>query len=208
MNREAILAALLTLLSSAGTTTIVADIEGDSPILGNVSSTAGLLPGLPLFGPGLPPFAQIDTIDSDTQITMKANASASAAGASIKTGFQTINRELMLVEKVQALPALFLRKADEHDPPRGSGMPNRTTLDVEAWIYASAGDSAIIDHSRAFNPLLDALDDALRAPPVINRQTLGGMVHHCWKEGDTVVYSARLKGPAIVVVPISILVPI
>lgn len=64
-------------------TTFTATTTSGSPILTSVSSTNGLYIGQGLSGTGIPSGARILTIDSSTQITMSANASASASGVTI-----------------------------------------------------------------------------------------------------------------------------
>jgi hypothetical protein len=68
---------------TTGNQTFTADTTNTLPTLTNVSSTTNLLVGQALSGTGIPAGARILTIDSATQITMTANATATNAGITI-----------------------------------------------------------------------------------------------------------------------------
>jgi hypothetical protein len=60
----------------SGGTTFTADTSNGSAVLANVSSTTGLVIGQKLSGTGIASSARIQSIDSGTQVTMTANATA------------------------------------------------------------------------------------------------------------------------------------
>ena len=57
------------------------------------------------------------------------------------------------------------------------------------------------------NNLIDAVEDALDPAPLYQNQTLGGIVSHCWFEGDVMKEPGDLDGDGIAIIPIKILVP-
>ena len=127
----------------------------------------------------------------------------SAGGA-----YKTTGRRLLLWDKVPEQPALFLRHVGDDVPARRSGMPPRVTMECEAWIYSNAGQNPDVAPEAALNDLLDGIDLALRPPPGLEAQTLGGAVIHAWPEGRVEIHPGDLDGQAIAIVPIKILVPI
>jgi hypothetical protein len=120
-------------------------------------------------------------------------------------GFQTTGRRLVHWGKVAAFPALFLRNPDDDYPPRAiRGLPAKVTLHAEAWIYSASGpDDAPIT---PINNIIDAVELALKPPPIAETQTLGGLVSHCWIEGKIVKDPGDLDNIAKVLIPINILV--
>lgn len=66
--------------------TSTGDITTGSRVIINIPSTAILQPGWAVSGTGIPSGATISSVDSSTQITISAAATATAAGVSIKFG--------------------------------------------------------------------------------------------------------------------------
>lgn len=127
-----------------------------------------------------------------------------AASASYKIK----SRKLRLWTEVDAAdkPALFMTEHEEDAVEPGRGLPSKTTLGVEVFIYI-ASNSPGISGASILNPLLDALDAAIAPDPITGTQTLGGLVSHCWVEGRTIKDPGDLDGQGLAVVPIRILVP-
>jgi hypothetical protein len=74
--------------SGTGTQTVTGDTTNTLPTVTNVSSTTNLYSGMAVTGTGIPAGTRILTVDSATQFTMTANATATNAGI-------TITRELL-----------------------------------------------------------------------------------------------------------------
>ena len=74
---------MITTPFSAPATTFTADTTNTSPILTNVSSTVARYPGQAISGTGIPAGTRILSIDSATQITMSANATATNSTVTI-----------------------------------------------------------------------------------------------------------------------------
>lgn len=70
-------------VSDATVTSVTGDTTNTSAVVTNVSSTTGLYSGQPISGTGIPASTRILTVDSATQITMTANATATNAGVTI-----------------------------------------------------------------------------------------------------------------------------
>jgi hypothetical protein len=55
------------------------------------------------------------------------------------------------------------------------------------------------------NPLIDAVDAALKRSPISNGQTLGGLVSHCYIDGKTMKDDGDFDGNGTAVIPVKIL---
>ncbi len=57
------------------------------------------------------------------------------------------------------------------------------------------------------NNLLDAIDTALAPAEATMKQTLGGLVEHCWIEGDTPIDPGIFGKQGFTIVPVNVLLP-
>lgn len=111
-------------------------------------------------------------------------------------------------------PALFLVEAKETHLQKPAGLPQKIALHGFLIIYFQASDlqeeigAETELPATKMNAFLQAIDDAL-APDdrATDRFTLGGLVTHCWIEGDTSLDPAILGPQAAAIVPLHILVP-
>lgn len=102
-------------------------------------------------------------------------------------------------------PALFLAQRTGGVVERVRGQPSRLTLRADAYLYVRTDESTL--PATILNDLLDAVAEALEpeseAFPV---QTLGGVVHHCWIDGEIETDEGTLGDQAVAIVPITIIV--
>lgn len=126
--------------------------------------------------------------------------------------FRTTGRRVEFWTNVAEQPACFVRNVkDEYQ--RQGGLPPKTTLHLEVWLYTKGGSAPEQPPGIALNNLLDALDAALSpsgADIAIGRNTLGlgmNVVSHCWIEGEVMYDPGDLDQQAKGMVPIRILVP-
>lgn len=201
--------ALFNLLVGALVTNFTGDTHATATV-DNLSTTAGLFLGLPVFGAGIPSGAVIATIGSSS-ITLTQPATASAAGVSFTTGFLTTSRRPQWWSEVAAQPAMFLHDGPNDTPPHNAMVFPKPILEPEIWIYSKAGENPDLAPSIALNNILDAIDTALApktGPDIaIQQLSLGGLVQHCWIEGRTLIAPGDKNGQAIAIVPLKILVP-
>lgn len=100
-------------------------------------------------------------------------------------------------------PALFMAQTGQ-SCTQVRGMPKKWTFAAQVYVYANtSGDDA---PASVLNPLLDAIEAALTPDIGVVCQTLGGLVEHCWIEGEIQTDEGALGDQAIAVIPISILV--
>lgn len=204
--REIVTQALFDLLTSSIATSFTGTASYGSPIITGIADTAGLFVGMPTTSSRTPATAAIASVDGPTQVTL-TEAAQSAGTVQFTTGFRTTSRRLRMPNDVAAQPALFLRNESEDVSPRSARMPMRLTMRCEAWIYSRAGTAADAVPGATLNHILDAITRVLEPLPGRELQTLGGLAHHCWIEGQVELHPGDLDGQALAIIPISILVP-
>jgi hypothetical protein len=120
-------------------------------------------------------------------------------------------------------PALFVCGVGESSDPKPRGTTGKLKLTAVLFLYAwesAVNETPGTEHDLAatqINQLRKAIDDALAPTKVFPNgaefpdpngvQTLGGLVSHCWTEGDTLIDPGIEGQQAFVTIPISILVP-
>lgn len=206
--REQAMTALLDTLVGALAASFTATTDGTSAVLTSVSSTANLYVGLPVFGTGVQAGATIDSFDPvAATVTLSLPTTAAGSGVGFTSGFQTTGRRLKFWTDPITFPALFLRNVSDKFERREK-QPPRRIMQVEAWIYSKAGANPDIAPGVALNNILDALETALAPDNVLdNRMTLGGLVYHCWIEGESLYDPGDIGDIAKAMVPIHILIP-
>ena len=120
--------------------------------------------------------------------------------------FKTTSRRLVLWSDVPASmqPALYVVESDPVATQRpGLGPVWEWRFDVH--VYVNTGDDPDTPPGTLMNPILDAIEAAL-APDnlVTNKQTLGGLVQHCWIEGKTQTDQGVLGGQGVAIIPVFI----
>jgi hypothetical protein len=112
-------------------------------------------------------------------------------------------------------PALFAVPVRETRGPRPPGVPVKLTLDGYLILYFQApspllekiGSETVLG-ATTLNGLLKGIDDALEPDnPTTGKLTLGGLVDHCWIEGDADMDTGIFTQQGAAIVPIRILVP-
>ena len=88
-------------------------------------------------------------------------------------------------------------------------LPYTRTFKVKWVIYHQAGANSGSVPSTTNNNILDALEAAIAPPPYQQDecQTLGGLVYHCFVDGEVFRDPGDLDGQALMIVPITILAP-
>jgi len=117
-------------------------------------------------------------------------------------GVATFSRRLMHWTDVEAdrQPALYMTASNQNVTINGYGLPPRLELPVKLYLYNQNRDPA------QQNVLLDAIENAL-APKDEDVLTLGGLVSHCWIEGEIETDEGLLGDQAVAIIPVSILIP-
>ena len=90
------------------------------------------------------------------------------------------------------------------------GLPTQWTLGIELYLYVGTNTQMddTVTPSLLLNPILDAVDNALRPDnQVLGTCTLGGLVSHAWIAGAIETSEGNLGSIEVAIVPIEMLVP-
>jgi hypothetical protein len=184
MNREIIMGALFAKLTSPPLVFgFTADTTTGSMTLTNVSSTTGLMVGMPVMGDGLPADAAITAITPAVTVSLPAISDRTASP--MTQGFQTAVRRLADPAAEQDMPSLYLVEHSEMHPPRGTTAGELIALNCEAWIFTRVGADQNAVPVSTLNTLIDGIEAALYPLPRTIRQNLGvNGVSYCRIEGE------------------------
>jgi len=123
------------------------------------------------------------------------------------SSFVTASRRLKLWTDVSEAekPAIFQYERDDVYSNGKQYLPI-VEMNVELYVYTAPGMDSGVTPISILNPLIDAIDAALRPGPASNgRQTLGGLVSHCYIDGKVMKDPGDIDGDGIAVIPIKIL---
>lgn len=100
-------------------------------------------------------------------------------------------------------PALFLTRRVEvatQKPVIGTAVWD---IPFDVAIYVNTGSDAAVSPAELLNPLLDAIE-AVMVPDNLstNKNTLGGLVQHCWIEGQIQTDEGVLGAQGVALIPI------
>lgn len=123
--------------------------------------------------------------------------------------FATVSRRLRLWSSVAPAdkPALIMVDKTDVYQRASEAVPEAITMQIDVYIYTDAGSDQSGIPSTALNTLLDAVDTALLPDRLTGKQTLGGLVSHCWIEGRVMKDAGDIDGNGVAVIPIRILIP-
>ena len=123
------------------------------------------------------------------------------AKLSAASKFATASRRLVHWADVSPadMPALFMSQKSER-VDTVPAQPSVWTLSVLVYIYVHVSNSDAAP-GQLLNPLLDSVVASI-APDYSGKQTLGGLVQHCWVEGEIRTDEGTLGDLAVAVVPV------
>jgi len=211
-SREFVFQRLFTLLTAP---LIVTGNTHSSNVVDGLSSTIGLCFGEPVDGPGFQANTKITAVDEAAKsITLSLPTTTTVTKAALTvTPYKFTSRKLYDIPDLgeDKRPSLIQCEPEENFNPEFTGQPTMQILNVFILIvvwtksYNGPGISLV-------NPRLDALDQVLAPPPLLQAQTLGfidgvPVVNHCWIEGKITKVGGDLDGNGVAIVPLKLLVP-
>lgn len=101
-------------------------------------------------------------------------------------------------------PALFMYEREDMYT-NGKNYLQIVEMNVDLFIYIDAGKDLSATPISVLNNLIDAIEAALKPNPLTQRQTLGGLVSHCYIDGKIMKEPGDLDGDGIAVIPVKIL---
>jgi hypothetical protein len=142
-------------------------------------------------------------------LALTANLNLGSGNPDGKTGFVVRSRKLRHFAKQtrQDSPALFQVEPREKAAQK-TGLGTLRTLHASWVIYFATDANNPNDVGIAqIDDILDALDAAIAPPPGSTKQSLGGLVHHAFVDGEIDKIPGDDDGQGMIIVPLSILVP-
>jgi hypothetical protein len=152
----------------------------------------------------MPPYTLPPTFE---QIDATLFALLQTVGSSIVTYSRRLKNYNEVPTEIQ--PALYLASGDL-DPKLGGdarvpGMPFRWKLHRKIWLYTNAGNDDTLIPSSLINPVINSVLKVLAPKTPGDRQTLSGLVYHCYLAGRIQTDEGLLGPQAVAVMPIEIL---
>lgn len=133
---------------------------------------------------------------------LTANLTLGSAGS-----FVTRSRKFKHFSKVPTdqQPAHFQTEfLDKAQQKTGMAAIRRWHASWTVYFSSNPGDDNDVP-TIAMNDIVDALEACVADP--FNKQTLGGLVEHCFIDGEIIKIAGDDDGQGMIVVPITILVP-
>lgn len=121
------------------------------------------------------------------------------------SGVVTRSRKLKVYSDVTPIecPAIFQNQTGE-SISQETGRPKITTLKCDWYIYLNVNGDRTNPQSPAINNILSEIDTVFTPNVMTGTFTLGGIVSHCWIEGETKIVEGVLGDYSIAIVPINI----
>jgi hypothetical protein len=122
------------------------------------------------------------------------------------TSAKTRSRKLKIYSDVppSECPSIFQNQTGETVTQTARGIPAIRTLKVDWYVYLNDNGDRNTPPSVALNNILTEIDLALVADATTGVNTLGGIVSHCWIEGEVRIVEALLNDYTIAIIPIHI----
>jgi hypothetical protein len=142
--------------------------------------------------------------------TREEIASAFFALLEDSADFAGTSRRFVHWDKVDRslMPYLTMIKTGERRERQEEGLPV-LVLEYHVFLYTSAGMDPADVPDTAMNTLLDAIDAAITPSGADllngNKQTLGGLVSHCYPLGPSFVDTGDVDGKGVAAIPFEIL---
>ena len=100
-------------------------------------------------------------------------------------------------------PSLYMEHSGEVTQ-QVRGQPSRHVLELNLWLYVQTDGDTV---GPILNPMLDAITNAFEPTNTVEHtMTLGGLVHHCWIEGQTQIFEGNMGNEAVAIIPVKLLV--
>lgn len=104
-------------------------------------------------------------------------------------------------------PCLF-QEVPKNNVTQVTGQPYKQKWFVKLLICHQAGLDPAAIPSDTNDEIIDAIFETLKPKGFYeDKQTLGGLVHHCFIDGTIEALDGALDGQALIFIPITILVP-
>lgn len=127
--------------------------------------------------------------------------------------FKTRTRRIKLFSDVAEKDQPWIGQAEHGEScSKNTTLPYRRIFKAQWMVYHQAGKQPKATPAVRNNLILDALELAIAPKPsdpgfLDERNTLSGLVHHCFIDGEVFKDPGDIDNQALMIVPITILVP-
>lgn len=145
---------------------------------------------------------------ANTEAAMEALFALAQACNTTDTPFNLMSRRMLMYDKVaqEQLPAFFQFQSPERVTEGAvRGLP-KDIIGVNWFVYLPKSEDLTQVVSPALNQYYDALSNALLPTLAGQKQTLGGLVTACYKDGRGLTDEGLLSTYSLIHIPIKILV--
>lgn len=122
--------------------------------------------------------------------------------------WKTASQKLVQWDKVPPVnqPAIYLYRGPQKAESNKVFGVTKWQLRATLWIYFRTDglQTSNTYPDQITDPLLDAIEEVFQPSPQVQRNTLGGLVYHCWIDGVIVFDSGISDGQAVCIVPLSL----
>lgn len=128
-------------------------------------------------------------------------------------GFKTRERRLRLFSDVNAKDQPYVCQTEHGEQSaQTTRLPYKRIWEANWVVYHRAADNPGVEPVVLTNQIIDALEAAIAPKPsdpgfLDQRNTLSGLVHHCYIEGTVFKDPGDIDKQALIIVPIKLLVP-
>lgn len=123
------------------------------------------------------------------------------------------NRRIVLFNEVPSESQPWVGQAEHaSQEDQKSNLPYKTILEAQWVIYQADAQSPEFEATITNNLIIGAVREALKPKPYDpgfhdRRNTLNGLVYHCYIGGRTVRDPGDIDGQGLIIIPIKLLVP-
>lgn len=126
--------------------------------------------------------------------------------------FVSKGRRIVMFDKVPAASQPWCGQAEYGEQSsQASNLPYKNTLEAHWLIYQCVAKDPKAEATIENNLIVAAVKEALAPKPNDigwpKRNTLNGLVHHCWIEGRIFKDPGDIDGQGLILIPIRILMP-
>lgn len=127
--------------------------------------------------------------------------------------FKTKTRRIKLFSDVTDKEQPWIGQAEHGETfTKNTTLPYRRVFKAQWMVYHQDGKQPKSEPTVLNNLIIDALESATAPKPsdpgfLDDRNTLSGLVHHCYIDGEVFKDPGDIDNQALIVVPITLLVP-
>jgi hypothetical protein len=146
-------------------------------------------------------------------ITARVQWDIGVPGTPALRSFITRTRRIKLFSDVTNKQQPWIGQAEHSETyTKNTTLPYRRVFKAQWMVYHQDGKQPSSEPTILNNLIIDAIENAMAPLPsdpgfLDERNTLSGLVHHCYIDGEVFKDPGDIDNQALIIVPITILVP-